>query len=140
MKKKSILLVLVAVLLLGGVYGWSEYNRGAADANDMPVKEMVTAAALLEAFTADEDAATARFVGSTEQVVQVSGMIRSMEPIGQDRTNVVLATDSELAGVVCEFTNADLPGDWRSGAEVSVKGICTGLLLDVVLVRCVPVE
>ncbi len=140
MNKRTILFVVVLIAAIGGGYAWKEYNRSAARADDLPVKETVTAQDLMTAFATDESAATTRFVGTTEQVVQVSGTIRAIEPSGNELTNIILGTDNELAGVVCEFAPADVPADWRSGAFVTVKGICTGMLMDVVLVRCTAVE
>ncbi len=140
MNMKIILLALGLAVVAGGGYAWSEYNRQKVSSTDAIAKEQVTAEVLLKAFTTDESAANARFVGTTEQVIQVSGTIRSMEPVGNEMTNVVLETGNELAGVVCEFANKDLHPDWRSGAQVKVKGICTGVLMDVVLVRCAAVE
>lgn len=140
MNKRTILLVVLLIAVLGGAYAWKEFNRGAAKADDLPVKETVTAQDLMTAFTTDESAATARFVGTAEQVVQVTGTIRAIDPAGKELTNIVLGTDNELAGVVCEFAPADVPADWRSGASVTVKGICTGMLMDVVLVRCTAME
>lgn len=137
--KRSAMIALAAAAVLagGGTYAYMEYSRGAARADDMPVAQKLSATELLQAFQNDEQAATKTYVGAAEQVVQVSGSIRSMEPVGTDKTNVVLETGDQLAAVVCEFDNKDLPIDWRSGAQVNVKGICTGLLMDVVLVRCV---
>lgn len=106
----------------------------------MPVKETVTAKDLLAAFEADEAAATARYVGTTEQVIQVTGAIRSIDPSGPELTNVVLETGNELAGVVCEFKPAEVPKQWKTRDAVQLKGVCTGMLLDVLLVRCVAVE
>ncbi|MBX2973520.1 MAG: hypothetical protein KF797_10485 [Flavobacteriales bacterium] len=140
--RPRVMIAVAATIALagGGTYAYLEYNRGVAGADSMPVKETVTAHQLLADFQADEAAATARYVGAKEQVVQVSGTIRSMEPDGTDKTTVVLEAGDELAGVVCEFANKDLPADLRSGATISVKGICTGLLMDVVLVRCIAVR
>jgi hypothetical protein len=143
--------VLAAVAVVaGGTYAYLEYERGVSGAADMKPVATVTAGELLSAYTADAAAADQRFVGSAEQAIRVTGTIRAMEPVGSDKTNVILETGDPMAGVVCEFTNTDLPPDWRSGAEVSVQGICTGMqqgddlleLLgsDVVLVRCSGVE
>lgn len=140
MNKKLVSLLVLLVVVAGSVFAWREYNRKNASAADLPAAAEVSATELLEAFAVDEAAATARFVGSREQVIKVTGTIRSMEPQGLELTNVVLQTDNDLAGVVCEFANTELPADWRTGAQVAVKGICTGLLIDVVLVRCVAVE
>ena len=138
MKRKNLILVLGTVLLVSSaIYAYMEYDRGLATTGSMPVQEVVTATRLLADFQADEAVATSRYVGATEQVVQVSGTIRSIEPMGNSITNVVLETGDDLAGVVCEFLNKDLPATWHNGAVVEVNGVCTGLLMDVVLVRCI---
>ncbi len=139
MNKKILIAIIVGAVVIGAAFGWSEYNRGKTTADEMPIKEVVTAQALFLAFSSDEEAANARFVGTAEQVIQVSGAIRSIEPVDGGHTNVVLETGDPLAGVVCEFANEDLDPTWRTGAAVKVNGFCSGLLLDVVLVRCVPV-
>jgi hypothetical protein len=126
--------------VFAGVYGWMEFNRGLSDAEDMPVKEQVSASDLMGAFQTDEALATTRFVGASEQVIQVRGVIRAVEPSGPGLTNVVLVTDDDMAGVVCEFREGEVPAEWRTGMEVAIKGICTGMLLDVILVRCVAVQ
>lgn len=126
------------VALVAGVYAWMEYDRGVADAGAMAVKEKVTAPDLLAAFQADEASATARYVGATEQAIQVTGIVRAIEPQPGGPVNVVLETGDDLAGVVCEFAQGTVPAAWTTGGEVAVKGICTGALMDVVLVRCVP--
>lgn len=137
MRPKTIIAVAATIALVGGgVYAWTEYNRGVGSADSMPVTESVTATELFDAFSADEQAATAKFVGMNEQVVQVSGSIRSVEPTSNDRVNVTLETGDALAGVVCEFEKNDVPSDWKPGDDVSIKGICTGMLLDIVLIRC----
>lgn len=132
--------VAATVLVVGGAFAWRAYDRGVADAGSMPVKEKVTAADLLTAFTTDEGAATAKYVGTAEQVTQVSGTIRAIDPAGNGKMNVTLETGDALAGVVCEFNKGAAPSAWKIGDAVAVNGICTGLLLDVVLVRCTAVE
>ncbi|MBK9626131.1 MAG: hypothetical protein IPO56_00040 [Flavobacteriales bacterium] len=137
MRTRTLLFIMIVAVAVGiAAYVWSESDRSLANANDLPVKESITASALLDAFTLDETVANARFVGAEEQVIQVSGTIRAMEPVDEGDTNLILETGNDLAGVVCEFANDDLDPNWRSGANVRVNGFCTGLLLDVVLVRC----
>jgi len=124
----------------GGTYAYLEYSRDVAGADELPVKVTATAEALLQEFQADEQAATAKYVGHKEQVVKVSGTIRSLDRQDDGHVNVVLETGDALAGVVCEFAWADVPDTWRPGSPVTVIGICTGMLMDVVLVRCKAVE
>lgn len=141
MKRKTIIiLVLLAIGAAIGLYAWNEYDRPVLGADAMTATETTTAAELLQAFQADENAATQRYVGTSEQALQVGGTIRAIEPATDGKVNVILGTGDALAGVICEFNQADVPAGWRAGTQVEVKGICTGMLLDVVLVRCAAVE
>jgi len=141
MRTRTIIVIAVlAAVAASGLYAWKEYERKPEGAGELSATETLGAAELLKAFQQDEPSATAKFVGTTEQAVQVSGAIRAIEPTGESRVNVILETGDALAGIVCEFATADVPLTWRAGAAVTVKGICTGMLLDVVLVRCAPVE
>lgn len=140
MKIRTMIAVAATVAVVGGIFAWKEYNRGVAGVSDMATVAQVQAPDLLAEFAADEAAATAKYVGTTEQAIEVSGPIRSMENADDGKVTIVLETDDALAGIVCEFAAADVPETWRAGATVTVKGICTGMLMDVVLVRCVPVQ
>jgi hypothetical protein len=53
----------------------------------------------------------------------------------EGRTEVILETGDPLAGIVCSFESAAPPAI-VVGDTVRVKGVCTGMLMDVVLVRC----
>lgn len=134
------LFVGLTLAAVAGGYALLEYSRGVKGADDLKVAVTVNAEQLLGEFNADEATAMAKYVGTTEQAVQVTGTIRSMGPTGDGKVTVVLETGDALAGIACEFAEADVPVDWRAGAAVTVKGICTGLLMDVVLVRCSAVE
>jgi hypothetical protein len=136
MKKRTILLLALVAAAAAGIYGWSEYNRKPAGTGDAKADLVITADSLLLGFTSDENAANARF---NEKVVEVSGKVRSVVEEG-GKVNVTLETSDALAGVVCEFAPADAPGATEPGETLRIKGICTGYLIDVVLVRCSIVE
>lgn len=140
MKIKTMIAVAATVAVVGGIFAWTEYSRGVAGVEDMTSVAKLQAPELLAEFAADEADATAKFVGTKEQAIEVTGTIRSMENADDGKVTVVLETDDALAGIVCEFAASDVPETWRAGATVTVKGICTGMLMDVVLVRCAPVQ
>jgi hypothetical protein len=139
MRARTLIFPALLIAAAVGAYALLEYNRGVKGADELQVAATVSAEKLLGDFTADEASATATYVGTVEQAVQVSGTIRSMGPTGDGKVTVVLETGDALAGIACEFAEADVPVDWRAGAAVTVKGICTGVLIDVVLVRCTAV-
>ncbi len=140
MRIKTIIAVGAVVAVVAGVFAWREYSRGHKDTASREVAQTITAGDLLAAFRADEAAATARFVGTSEQVIAVSGIIREMGQEADGRWNVTLET-GEDPGVECEFTA--VPTQWTTGTQVTVKGICTGmddLFGHILMQRCVAAE
>lgn len=145
MRTKTMIIVGGVVALVGGgTYGLLEYNRVPEGAHAMEVVVSTSATELHAAFMADEQAATLRFVGTTEQAIRVTGVIDAIEPAEGGKKNVTLnATADGMAGVVCEFDGNALPTSWKVGDQVRLQGICTGvndLIPDVILVRCGAVE
>ncbi len=136
MKKWEIIAPLIIVLVGTGVgYAWNEYHRKPADTKHLPAKEKMEAMALVKEFTADETAANRLY---NDKVVSVNGTVLKIENNG-DARHVVLGDGTSPGGVICEFEaqHKKEADKIRPGQQISVKGICTGMLLDVVLVRCV---
>lgn len=140
MQKRMMIIVGAVVVAIAAVgVGIGEFERKPEKASDKSEVADVSAKELLTAFVADEAKANATYVGTTEQAVRVTGSIRSIDPGEGATMNVVLETDDAMSGVVCEFAKVDLPSAWKPGDQVSLKGICTGYLTDVILNRCTPV-
>lgn len=135
--KRIVILIALLALVGGGWYAWREYNRTAAPTGELEAAETIEAAALLQAYTTDESAANARFNG---KVLLVSGTVREVKAPENGLVDVVLETGDPLAGVVCQFAQADVPASLTAGTPARIKGISTGLLMDVVLQRCAIVE
>lgn len=95
----------------------------------------LSASELLHAFTKDEASANALYGG---KVVQVSGVVTDI--VSSDSSMVLqMGNEDELAFISCYLDN-DKPEDYSTlqrGKSVTIKGICNGMLLDVVLDKCV---
>ena len=144
MKARSWIIIGVVALAAGGAYGLREFNRGHDDLASSKADHAIAAPELLAAFVNDESAANAQYV---EKVLQVKGTITIIETgAGDAPVNLMLDSGDPMAGILCEFNEADLPKDWAAGAAVTVKGICAGYLGsdllpgNVILQRCVAVE
>ena len=141
MTKKTLIIVsALTVTGVGASIAMSEYSRKPETALEKTEVASITATDLLAAFVADEQAANAKYVGQQEQAIRVTGTIRSVGPESGGLVNVVLETNDAMAGIVCEFAKADVPASWKPGDHVTLKGICTGYLIDVILNRCGAVE
>jgi len=136
MKKCEIIGALLTILV-GTVFGyaWKEYHRKPADTEYLAEQEKIEAMALVKEFITDETTANRLY---NDKVVSVKGTVLKIENNG-DARDIVLGNETSSQGVICEFQakhkmEAD---EIRPGQQITVKGICTGMLLDVVLVRCV---
>jgi DNA/RNA endonuclease YhcR with UshA esterase domain len=138
MKKKTrnILIIVVLILIAVSVISVLWVFRKASD-NVASEKAAFEAEAtnIVDAFTQDETAANAKFLG---KVVLVSGTISSFEENEEDKKiSVILKGGDAVAGVICEFAIENIDKKILvEGNKIKIKGVCTGFLMDVVLTKC----
>jgi tRNA_anti-like len=135
---KRILIFGLVGLAIAAALGWYFYNKPTSRSLTNAPDLTVSAPDLLKAFTDNEASAMATYA-KEGTVVQVNGVVRSIDRSEPTKVTLVLETGDALAGVACEFEPAFAP-DRKVGTQVSVKGACTGFLMDVVLTRCAIVE
>lgn len=90
---------------------------------------------LVDSFSQDEARANSLYLG---KVLEVEGMLK--EIILNDSTLVLLLGDStQMTGVSCylQKDQKDKYTTLKRGESVQVKGICNGMLLDIVLDKCI---
>ena len=135
MKKWRLILIIGVLLVPALIYALREYNRTNDDTADLKASIEIDALSLLKDYETDEGYANKEYNG---KVISVTGRIIKIEDIG-DTKKVILGDGISMNGVICEFQNSE--NEKAKGLvptqEVKIKGICTGILLDVVLIRCV---
>ena len=94
---------------------------------------VITAIDLQKAFEDNESAATAKFVN---KVIEVRGIIESVKPGEGSILNVTLKTGSDLSSVICTFARDADPSKLNTGNQVTIRGECSGFLMDVLLNDC----
>ena len=93
----------------------------------------IAAGELLKSFETDEAAANTLYLG---KVVKVTGLVES---VSEDSVgiSVYLKEPDAMAGILCGFDKKTNDISWvKKGTTVTIKGICTGYLMDVVFNRC----
>lgn len=132
-KRVVILSALALVLTAAFLYGWKEYHRGHMDTAAMKAAYSVAAPALVKAFQDDENKANKQY---NDKVINVSGVIVKVEH--NDSTQTVQLDGQSMGSVICQFelSHSGELKELHPGQSVSIRGICTGMLLDVVLMRC----
>jgi hypothetical protein len=91
------------------------------------------ASGLLQEFETNETTANSLYL---DKIVVVTGTIASVteDSVG---ISVYLKEQDAMSGVICSFDKTALnKSAVDTGLTVSIKGICTGYLMDVVMNRC----
>ena len=138
-KKKYILLGVLLVLIGASVYFYKEYNRKPADLSEITPEAKVAAAAIIDLYEEDEPKANRQYLGKT---IQVNGTITEINSQQDTLVNVLIGDASSMHKVSCLLDKQYIAAikKYNTGQQISIKGICTGYLMDVELNRCVIVE
>ena len=133
---KKVLLGILAVGLVALGIGYYLYNKPVASLENKKADIEVSAAQLIADYEADETSANAKYHG---KVVQVSGPISTVT--NEDGVKKVhLDTGNPMSMVICELEDGATPPAATTGTEITVKGMCSGYLTDVILVQSTVVK
>ncbi len=132
MKRFRMLLIAVVILIIAAAlyvwfFIWNKPQLNIADAKGIKVE----AAALFNAYSSNEQSANTNYL---EKILEVSGEVTSVTQNAEGFTVVLLKTDDPMFGINCTLEQKDVRV--KEGDTVTLKGICTGYLTDVVLIRC----
>lgn len=135
MKIKVVLSVfLVGLFLAAGVWYYvfvcaKNHHRSAADETCI----VVSAGNIVKEYQANEAASNTKYLN---KALQISGLVSEVKKDQIGNTTVTIKSEDPFASVFCTLTDKEtaLP---VVGKQVSVKGICTGFLSDVVIADAV---
>ncbi len=135
--RKLIIGSLLLLLVLAGVMLYMNYDFRAGIAKEEP-DYVIDARTLFAEYDADEDAANQKYLGKT---IEVSGDINHIDKTN-DPVTISLEAGGVMGNLVCELSKTvevDVTGI-EEGEKITIKGSCSGKLLDVILVNCIIVE
>lgn len=133
-RTKTVLLIVGILFVAGAAAGFYMFNLKAKDLTRVKPDYVITATDLLKAFEGDEVSAAATYVGKT---VEVTGEIGAVTPGEESSLNVALKTGSDFSAVICTVPEGAAAGTPEAGKQVTVRGECSGYLMDVLLKNCV---
>lgn len=130
---RKIIIVLAVIGAIGGGIGFYMFNKPLESTMSMKADYSIEPGVLLAAFEEDEAAANTKYL---DKVIEVKGQVQKVEK-ADDKIAVYLETDNLMSSIIFQMEEAGV--QFEKGEEVTLKGICTGYLMDVVLVRGVKV-
>lgn len=136
MNKKTILGVVALVLALGALAGYRMYNKPHLDLATVTADYKLSASELFADYETDEAGANVKYL---DKVVRVEGKILEVNTDESGQTSLTLDGGGMLGGVICQLDPDLKQTTFSTGQHITLNGLCTGMLMDVVLVRCKPV-
>lgn len=127
MKKVLFACILLAIIACGLAY--YALTKSPAKIDSMTTDFQLTAETLLSSFEENETIANELYL---DKVIEVTGKV-AKTVTENDKTTIYLDTGNDLSQIICQLEGKDSSID--EGDQVTMKGICTGYLMDVVLVR-----
>ena len=134
----KIAVFVISLLVIAGIgTGIYLFNLRPGDLNKVKPDFTLTAPDLFKYFEENEAAATKKYVN---KIVEVSGEIGSAKPGENGTLNVSLKTGSDLSSVICTFPGSRYPENMTEGSRITIRGECSGYLMDVLLNNCAVIK
>ncbi len=129
-------MAIVLATFFGALAIW---NAPKASVKSKPADYTLSATELFQEYSENQGVADKKFIN---QIVEVKGIIFEVSTDQQGATVFLLTTGETEAGVLCtmELGESDKVKGKKVGDRITVKGHCTGMLMEVVLNRCTLVE
>lgn len=133
---RRIFIVILFVAGLSTTIGYALFNKKRTGLLDEDPVAYVVSSNLVSEYESNEENTNKKYLG---KVLQVGGIITEVS-MEKDGLNVCLK-GNDLSTVLCQFDSLyPLPQNLSVGNNIEVKGVCSGLLMDVVLVDCVLIK
>lgn len=134
--KRILILLSAIVVLVGGIIAFTQYNKKHADMHSTEAAFTLEANELFTAFSMDEQTANEKYLN---QVIEVRGSIKKIDS-KEESTQIFLTSEDLLFGINCDMApNEEIPR-LKEGDSVTIRGLCSGFLMDVALNRCVIIK
>jgi len=128
--KKFIIPIIILFVVVAGI-GFYMYNKPVASLDRKKADVSVTADQLLADYEANEQMANDKYLG---KVVEVSGKVAQVS-MEEGKNKVHFETSNPISMVITELDEGNSASGLEVGEVAKVKGMCSGYLSDVILVR-----
>ncbi len=133
MKIKKIIITVLVLGIIGAFVAYKMYNKPHVNVSETKADITITADKILNDFSSDETIANSKYL---EKIVKVKGEIANLK-IEKEKGIIALKTNDDFGSVICHLSEAStkIIENLKVGQTISIKGICTGFLMDVILVK-----
>lgn len=137
---KKIIPILLLFILAGLAIGYFMWNKPHRDISGSEADYTLSAEELFSFYSENEDSANTLYL---EKVLQLKGEMQGQLNLDNpEEPTLFLSTGDDFGVISCGFPSSALKDlqSIASGTELTVKGLCKGRTLDVVLTNCTIIE
>lgn len=134
MMKKIIIAVLILIVIVA-VTVFKVYNKPHINVTKTAPDISIFYKELINEFEADENKANSKYL---DEIIQISGPISKIA-LERGKTIITIGEEELFGNIDCHMSSEEKDDfeKLKVGQEIKLKGVCTGYLLNVVLVRTV---
>ncbi len=131
--RKPVVYISLLLALIIGYFAWTNAMAPHASLAKSPIDFVLSPEELLLAFEEDEETANKKYL---DKVIEVSGKVVKTEE-SNGKTSIYLDANNPLSNIIFQLEKSE--EEIKLGDQIKLKGICTGYLLDVILVRAIKI-
>lgn len=133
---KKIIIIVVIIFGSALAYGFYLFYKPHQGIANKEAEFTMESKQLFDEYNQDENASNKKYLG---KIVCVYGQVAD-KAVDSKGTLSLILEGGDFAGVGCQFDKSvlDKMQNVKKGQVLKIKGICTGMLMDVVLIDCVP--
>jgi hypothetical protein len=133
MNLKKIILGILIFGIIGAFFTYKIYNKPHVNVGEASADLRISADKILTDFTADETRANKTYL---EKIIEVTGVISDIKK-EREIGIIALKTNDDFGSVLAHLSAEATKkiSSLKVGQTVVLKGICTGYLMDVILVK-----
>ncbi|WP_439127427.1 OB-fold protein [Polaribacter sp.] len=135
MKFKKIIIAFLVLASIGAFVGYKMYNKPHLNVANEQADITLTANKIIADFSIDEITANKNYL---EKIIAVTGTVSSIKTV-KSKGIITLETNDDFGSIICHLTADETKklNTVKEAQEITIKGICTGFLMDVILVKSV---
>lgn len=131
----KIIVAVILIFFLSLLYSLYLYNKPFRNVEKSKADIEISLKELIEEYKQDEVSANSKYL---DKLIQIEGIITDIS-INNGNSVLTVSESKNNPSIICNMSpNYNVNAlKLKIGDKVSVKGICTGYLLDIILINCV---
>lgn len=132
--RKIIAFIILLFVFVAFFLAYKFANKSHVDISKTSAEITINASVLFDEFLNDEISANNKYL---DKIIQVNGKIISNKNF-EGKGVIELESNNDFGSVLCHFSpkSSKKIQQFKIRQNVEIKGICTGFLMDVILVKC----